>query len=408
MGGTTAKACLIKDGEVETTIEYEVGGAGSQSRWVHGTGHPIRVPVIDLAEVSAGGGSIAWIDPAGSLQVGPRSAGADPGPVCYGRGGTEPTVTDANLVLGYLDTHSLLGGRMSIDYDAASAALEEKIGRPLKLSVVEAAAAIVRIVNNAMAEALRIVSIERGHDPRDLDMVAFGGAGGLHAAALAEELGIPGIVIPPIPGGFSALGLIGTDIRRDYVRTLYAPLDKLAPGRLADVWGEMEEQGREMLTASGVKEQDWQLKRSVGLRYTRQAYDLTIPAPDGEVSQEMLEDLEEAFDKRHLETYGHRNPGEPVTLVTARITAVGKMPRFAIAQRAPAKGDSLKGERVAFFPGSERDLSVRVHDRARMAQDATITGPAVIESLDSTIVIPPGWQTLMDGQGFLRMKRSVQ
>ena len=206
MGGTTAKASLIENGRIETTSEYEVGGQGNVGRWLHGTGHPIRVPVIDLAEVSAGGGSIAWIDPGGALRVGPASAGAEPGPACYGRGGDRPTVTDANVVLGRLSRTHLLGGRLPIDASAAEAAVRTHVADPLGLGVMEAAAGIVSVVNHGMAEALRIVSVERGHDAREFSLVAFGGAGPVHAAALAEELDIPEVVIPPIPGGFSALG----------------------------------------------------------------------------------------------------------------------------------------------------------------------------------------------------------
>src|SRR5262245_17027122 len=211
MGGTTAKASLIEGGEIKTTSEYEVGGSGNARRWLHGTGHPIRVPVIDLAEVSAGGGSIAWIDPGGALRVGPESAGAEPGPVSYGQGGERPTVTDADLVLGYLNPVALLGGALPVHLERARAAIEAQIARPLGQGVLEAASGIVDVVNAGMAAALRIVSVERGHDPREFSLVAFGGAGPVHAARLAEELEVPRVIVPPIPGGFSALGLVASD-----------------------------------------------------------------------------------------------------------------------------------------------------------------------------------------------------
>ena len=233
MGGTTAKASLIRDGQYETTPDYEVGGGASGNRWMHGTGHPIRVPVIDLAEVSAGGGSIAWVDRAGALRVGPKSAGAEPGPVCYGRGGTEPTVTDCNLLLGYLDKGSLLAGDLPIDSAAAEAAVARKLAEPLGVDVRTAAAGVIDIVNNAMAEALKIVSVQRGHDPREFTLAAFGGAGPLHAAALASELGIAEVLCPPIPGAFSALGLVGTDLKRDYVRTVYTTTAAADPAAAA-------------------------------------------------------------------------------------------------------------------------------------------------------------------------------
>ena len=404
MGGTTAKACLILDGQVETTAEYEVGGAGSQNRWLHGTGHAVRVPVIDLAEVSAGGGSIAWLDPAGALQVGPHSAGATPGPACYGRGGELPTVTDANLVLGYLDAGSLLGGSMDIDATASNTAIERHIAGPLGQTPREAAAGIIRIVNNSMAEALRIVSVERGHDPRGFGLIAFGGAGPLHAAALAEELDMPEVIVPPVPGGFSALGLLGSDIRRDYARTLYAPLDALDIDHAEAIWSEMEEMGKAMLAESGIEPDRWQLQRSAGLRYSRQAYELTVPYHQSRVTREGLAALAQAFHDIHHQTYGHRNPDEPVHLMTLRLTATGELPELELRQGNRHSGDSLKGYRTAWFEKTG-DVECAVHDRARLAVGKPVAGPAIIESYDSTIVVPPGWTATNDDRGSICMER---
>ncbi len=403
MGGTTAKASLIDNGRVETTAEYEVGSSASQSRWLHGTGHPIRVPVIDLAEVSAGGGSIAWIDPAGSLKVGPMSAGAVPGPVCYGQGGTQPTITDTNLVLGYLDATSLLGGELPIDYAAAEKALREQVAEPLGQPVEQAAAGILAIVNNAMAEALRMVSVERGHDPRDFAMVAFGGAGPLHACALAEELDVPEVIVPPIPGAFSALGLVGADIRRDYARTIYAPLDSLTPDRLAAIWDEMAAEGRATLTSARVPADRQQIIRQADLRYGRQAYELTVDAPQGAVTAGTLQALADAFHAAHERTYGHKNEAEAVHVVTLRLSAVGLLgdPKFS---EATGDGDSLKGERAAWFAKTGR-VATPVHDRARLAAGQEISGPAIVEALDSTLVVPPGWQATVDEAGFIRLVR---
>ena len=251
MGGTTAKAGLIRGGRYETTPEYEVGGGSSMTRWMNGTGHPIRVPVIDLAEVSAGGGSIAWVDRAGALRVGPKSAGADPGPVCYARGGTDPTVTDCNLLLGYLDQSSLLDGALAIDYAAAAAAVRKRLAEPLGIDVRTAAAAVIDVVNHAMAEVLKIVSVHRGHDPREFVLAAFGGAGPLHAAALAAELGIGEVVCPPIPGAFSALGLIGTDLKRDYVRTLHSTAGPVDAAALETAFVALETAGSRHARARG-------------------------------------------------------------------------------------------------------------------------------------------------------------
>ena len=259
MGGTTAKASLIERGEIKTTSEYEVGGSGNVRRWLHGTGHPIRVPVIDLAEVSAGGGSVAWIDPGGALRVGPESAGAEPGPVCYGQGGRRPTVTDADLVLGYLNPVALLGGALPVQADLARAAIARQIAEPLGIGLLEAAAGIAGVVDAGMAAALRIVSVERGYDAREFTLIAFGGAGPVHAARLAEELEIPRVVVPPIPGGFSALGLVASDIRRDYVKTFYARLDSARLDDLEAAYSEMERAAREMLARAGVPETRWEI-----------------------------------------------------------------------------------------------------------------------------------------------------
>lgn len=404
MGGTTAKACLIKDGEVETTSDYEVGGQGNQNRWLHGTGHPVRVPVIDLAEVSAGGGSIAWVDPAGALRVGPASAGAEPGPVCYGRGGTKPTVTDANLILGYLDQSSLLGGRMSIDLDAAIRAFDTHVGQPLGLQTTEAAAGVIEIVNHAMAEALRIVSVERGHDPREFGLIAFGGAGPLHAAALAEELDIPEVIIPPIPGGFSALGLVGANIRRDYSRTLYASLETIDPGQIEAVWSEMEKDAHTMLELAGVDAANREFSRAAGLRYARQAYELNVASTDAKANKETLAALTRDFHAKHQLTYGHHNPSEPVQLVTLRLTATGKLPPLQLVQQSENSGTSLKGRRKAWFR-STGYVECEIHDRGRIAHESAVSGPAVIESFDSTIVVPPAWNARVTKEGFVRMGR---
>ena len=279
MGGTTAKASLIRDGQYETTPEYEVGGGASGNRWMHGTGHPIRVPVIDLAEVSAGGGSIAWVDRAGALRVGPKSAGAEPGPVCYGRGGTEPTVTDCDLLLGYLDKGSLLGGDLPIDHARGQAAIRKRLAEPLGVDARTAAAAVIDVVNHAMAEALKIVSVQRGHDPREFTLAAFGGAGPLHAAALADELGIAEILCPPIPGAFSALGLVGTDLKRDYVRTVYATTATADPAQLESVFAALEKAGAGMLDRAGMAPERRRFERSIDARYERQSYELSVPVP---------------------------------------------------------------------------------------------------------------------------------
>src|SRR5205807_7686885 len=300
MGGTTAKASLIRDGRYETTTEYEVGGGSSMTRAMNGTGHPIRLPVIDLAEVSAGGGSIAWVDRAGALRVGPKSAGADPGPACYARGGSEPTVTDCNLRLGYLDQRSLLGGELAIDPAAAAAAVRTRLAEPLGVDTQTAAAAVIDVVNHAMAEVLKIVSVQRGHDPRDFVLAPFGGAGPLHAAALAGELGITEVICPPIPGAFSALGLVGTDLKRDYVHTLQTAARAFDPAKIEAAFAALEKKGAAMLDRAGIPAARRRFECFVDTRYARQSYELLVPVPRRPIDGTTLVEIKESFHDLHL------------------------------------------------------------------------------------------------------------
>ena len=405
MGGTTAKASLIRGGQYETTPEYEVGGGSSMNRWMHGTGHPIRVPVIDLAEVSAGGGSIAWVDRAGGLRVGPKSAGADPGPVCYGRGGSEPTVTDCNLLLGYLDKTSLLDGELAIDHAAAQAAVRKRLAEPLGIDTRAAAAAVIDVVNNAMAEVLKIVSVQRGHDPRDFALAAFGGAGPLHAAALADELGIAEVICPPIPGAFSALGLVGTDLKRDYVRTLYTVAGDADPAAVEAAFVALEGKGAAMLERAGVAPERRRFERSVDARYPRQSHELVVPVPPRAMDPASLKEIAETFHDRHRHTYGHDNRSEPVQIVSIRVAAIGAIPPLTIRDKVATSGaDAIKGKRQVWFRATG-GVDAVVYDRRRMPAGFNAPGPAVIESLESTILVPPGWQAKMDMDGFVLLTR---
>ena len=453
MGGTTAKASLIEDGRIETTSEYEVGGHGNVGRWLHGTGHPVRTPVIDLAEVSAGGGSIAWIDPGGALRVGPASAGAEPGPACYGRGGDRPTVTDANVALGYLSPTHLLGGRLAVDAAASRAAIRTHVADPLGQDVRTAAAGIVSVVNHGMAEALRIVSVERGHDPRDFCLVAFGGAGPVHAAALAEALDVPEVVVPPIPGGFSALGLVATDLRRDWSHTFYSPIDSVDLAALDRRLGEMERTARAMLRNAAIPEEARTIERSADCRYTRQAYELTVPLAGGPVTRETLRALAREFHARHRRTYGHESPDEPVQIVNVRVTATGRMPRVGFHAAAPptgaaggtepaagaapspdrtapsrgrtaAEGADDAGERMreAWFGEPMPCPVIHRHDLAATPCDGRADaaaggrggaagggrpGPLIVEEMDCTVVVAPGWRAALDERGFILMTRDA-
>ena len=434
MGGTTAKASLIENGRIETTSEYEVGGQGNVGRWLHGTGHPIRVPVIDLAEVSAGGGSIAWIDPGGALRVGPGSAGAEPGPACYGHGGDRPTVTDANVVLGRLSRTHLLGGRLPIDAAAAEAAVRAHVADPLGQGVMEAAAGIVSVVNHGMAEALRIVSVERGHDAREFSLVAFGGAGPVHAAALAEELDIPEVIIPPIPGGFSALGLVATDLRRDWSHTFYSPIESIDLEALNHRLAELERSARAMLHGAGIPEPDRIVERAADCRYTKQAYELTVPLAHGSVTRATLDALAREFHAQHLRTYGHESPNESVQMVNVRVTATGRLPRVefhaaavkakdgATAPDPAAAGDiavpkhRVEAERDVWFGEPVPCPVIGRHDLASgpspggagepAPPGVARPGPFIVEEMDCTVVVPPGWSAALDERGFILMARS--
>jgi N-methylhydantoinase A len=403
MGGTTAKASLIEGGEIKTTSEYEVGGSGNVSRWLHGTGHPIRVPVIDLAEVSAGGGSIARVDPGGALRVGPESAGAEPGPVCYGRGGRRPTVTDADVALGYLNPEHLLGGALPVHAGAAREAIARDIAGPLGLGVLEAAAGIVDVVNANMAAALRIVSVERGHDPREFSLVAFGGAGPVHAARLAEELEIPQVIVPPIPGGFSALGLIRSDIRRDYSRTFYALADQVDPAELDRAYAAMEAAAAAMLESAGVPPARREIDRAADVRYPRQAYELTVPVDGGRLTRAAVERLAASFHERHRHTYGHASPAEVVQIVNLRVSAVGRLAERADLGRAvpgPSARPAQAGARPVYF----RETGLRPCDvvpRDALAPGAARPGPLIVESMDTTVVVPPGWRLTVEEHGII-------
>jgi len=360
-----------------------------------------RLDLLSVAEVSAGGGSIAWVDRAGGLRVGPKSAGADPGPVCYARGGIEPTVTDCNLLLGYLDKASLLDGDLPIDYDAAVAAVRQRLAKPLAVDTRTAAAAVIDVVNHAMAEVLKIVSIQRGHDPRDFALAAFGGAGPLHAAALARELGIAEVICPPIPGAFSALGLVGTDLKRDYVRTLYTTAAAADPKALEAAFVALEKTGMAMLDRAGVAPARRRFERAVDARYPRQSHELVIPVPPRSVDAAALAEIAAAFHDRHLHTYGHDNRSEPVQIVSIRVTAIGATAPLVIRDTvAPSGTEAVKAKRQLWFRETGV-IDATIYDRKRMPAGLEVAGPVVIESLESTILVPPGWQAKMNADGFV-------
>ena len=401
MGGTTAKAGLIQGGTPSVTKDYEVGTtAQSGVGATRGAGYPIRTPVLDLVEIGAGGGSIAWVDPGGILRVGPQSAGADPGPVCYGQGGTQPTVTDANLVLGRLNPSYFLGGEIALDPTAAQRAIEQHCARPLGMNLVEAAHGIVEIANTAMVNALRLVSVQRGYDPRDFALVAFGGAGPAHANRLATLTEIPVAIIPQSPGTASALGLLVTDLKHDYATTLIERLDSVAPDALAQIFADLEAKGRQTLEREGMAEAAMEFRRQADLRYVGQSHELTLPLATQALGPAQLAQLLEQFHRTHDRAYGFSAPGEAVELVSVRLAAIGQIAKPALAPLAKAAGEATaKGQRPVYFAEREGFVDCPVYDRYVLGAGAVMQGPAIVEEIDSTTVVHPQYQVRVDEVG---------
>ncbi len=407
MGGTTAKVGLIQNGTPTVTKDYEVGltaqaGAGSH----RGAGYPIRTPVIDLVEIGAGGGSIAWVDSGGILRVGPRSAGADPGPVCYGQGGTEPTITDANLVLGRLRPDHFLGGEMSLDVEAARQAIKQKCADPLGMEEVEVAHGIVEIANAAMVNALRMVSVQRGYDPRDFVLVAFGGAGPVHANRLASETEMPTTIIPMSPGTTSALGLLVTDLKHDYSTTMIERVDRLDLGAVIRVYEELEGQGRETLEREGIPKAEMDFRWQVDIRYVGQSYELTIPLPGNRIDSAMLEQVLSRFHQEHDRAYGFSTPGEAVEFVSLRLTAIGQIIKPKLRELERSDGNlaaALISSRSVYFAEHGGYLDCPIYDRYKLAAGHLLKGPAIVTELDSTTVIHPGYRAEVDRYGNLVM-----
>jgi N-methylhydantoinase A len=395
VGGTSADICLVRDRQPEITKEAKIGP------------FPLKIPIIDINTIGAGGGSIASVIAPSRLEVGPRSAGAEPGPVCYGRGGEEPTVTDANLVLGRIPA-SLLGGEIPLDRDAAAQAIHQRIARPLGLSLDEAAAGIVEIVNHNMARAIRTVSIGRGHDPRQFVLVAFGGAGPLHACRLAELLDIPAVVIPPTPGVLSTYGLLSTDLKNDYVQTCYQEGPTYELERIASVYADLEAQARHWLQAEQVPPQARRLTRSADLRYTHQSFELTCPLPAGELSQTLLQQLVAAFHGEHQRLYTYALPNAPVELVNLRVSAVGLLPRLQAPTLAPGSNDlqgAVVGVRRVYFEQTGGFVETPCYARQRLGPGMTFDGPAVIDQDDATTVVFPNFRVNVDAAGHLILER---
>ncbi|MFQ5897837.1 MAG: hydantoinase/oxoprolinase family protein [Candidatus Methylomirabilia bacterium] len=398
MGGTTAKLALIEKGRPFTTNLFEL----HRVNLAPGSGIPMNIQALDLVEIGAGGGSIATVE-RGVIAVGPESAGATPGPACYGRGGSKPTVTDANLALGYLNPGDFAAGAMRLDPDAARRAIEEDVARPLGLSVAEAAWGIHQIVTSNMELATRVVSIERGRDPRDLTLVACGGAGPLHGCRMARALGIPRVILPAAAGVSAAIGLLAAEVRFETARTSLHRLGEGDLGHLNRIYREMEAQAVAVIRDSGVTGEVAVL-RSADVRYLGQGYELTVGVAPGPLGQAEMGRLRAAFDEAYAARYGYANPGEPVEVVTWKLSAMGTGPRLTLPKferRARGQEEAVRGQRLAFFPETGGFVDCPVFDRYRLSPGLHLAGPAIIEERESTTVLPPGARGRVDEYGSL-------
>jgi N-methylhydantoinase A len=380
MGGTSTDVALLTGGACRLTSEAVVHG------------YPIKAPMLDIHTVGAGGGSIAFIDSGGLLKVGPRSAGADPGPVCYGRGNAEPTVTDANVVLQTLNPTHLLGGRMKVRQDLAQAAIGRLAGA-LGMDVMATAQGIVSVVTANMVRAIRVISVQRGYDPRDHTLVAFGGAGPLHAARLARELDIPRVLVPRNPGILCAMGLLLTDLRADFATTKLLTLSTDALPALVSGFAELGARAQDWFEAEHIGADARQLTRTVDMRYAGQNYELPIPVPDGKLGPDTLEALATGFDAAHRRTYGFAAEGETVQLVTLRIEAAGLVTKASFkpaALESPDASAAIVGRRPVWLPEAGGWADCPVYDRETLRPGNRIPGPAIVEQMDATTVILPG------------------
>jgi N-methylhydantoinase A len=347
-------------------------------------------PVVDIVEVGAGGGSIAWIDEVGALKLGPHSAGSEPGPICYRRGGEQPAVTDANVVLGRIGAESFLGGEMPLDVESARRGMEAKLCGPLGMNAVEVALGIVQIAVAKMSLAVRGVSVERGYDPRDFSLVAIGGAGPLHAVEIARDLRIPQVIVPNLPAHFSALGMLMADVRQDYVRTYYRPLRVADYGQLARIFAELLADGHATLDAAGVESSARRFQYWFDLRYVGQEFWLQIPVTEAEVRGADGVAIERRFAEVHDHRFGHAALDEPLELVNLRLTAIGARPRVRLPNIAPTGADAVVGSRSIYLDAASQPTTCAVYRRERLAPNAEIEGPAVVEEYASTTVLFAG------------------
>ena len=392
MGGTSNDVALVREGKPLLAAEGSIGP------------YPVRTPMVDVNTIGAGGGSIAWIDAAGGLRVGPRSAGAEPGPACYGRGGEDATVTDASVVLGYLNPDRFAGGAMALDVGAAERAVAA-VGRRLGLDTVAAAAGIHRVINARMADQIRLVTIKRGYDPRQFALVVLGGAGPVHGAALAEDMGMAEVLVPEAPGVLAAFGLLAAAIEHHHARTLQARTDV---ADLADVnacLAELDAAGRARMRAEGVPAADVRVTYAADMRYVGQAYELEVPI-EAPVVRERVPDVLAAFHAVHERVYGYARTQQPVEFVNFRAVHTYPLPRPEVTAAARATGtldDARVGSRRAYFGAF---LPTPIYERSRLPLGARLAGPAIVEQTDTTTVVPPGVTALVDDAGNLKLRRT--
>ncbi len=398
IGGTSTDVSLISNGKPSVTSEGSIGG------------HPVRTPMVDINTIGQGGGSIVQLDPAGAITVGPESAGADPGPVCYGRGGTRPTLTDAHLLLGHLDPEARLGGEISLDYSSAREAFAREIAAPLDLSVEQACQGAVDIAISAMKRAAGVISVEKGHDPRDFTLVAFGGAGPLYGLRLAKEMSIPRVLIPRGPGVLSALGLLTADVRHDFVQSHISPLGEVKAAKLGSMFEQLFRRGVQELDAEGFEPAQITGEFSVDLRYVGQAYELSIPlgklsAAEGEAGLDRLwpgaEALADSFHRAHEKTYSHSAPKEPVELINLRVAVTGRVSKPSHRPHPSSTSDSAPVQmRTVYFP-RRGFVDTPCYRREQLSAEVQISGPAVISETVSTTLVPPGFSIRCDSYGNL-------
>jgi len=417
-GGVMASLGISQRVDLKNIITFDMGGTSCDVALIHkGTPvittqgrinqRPISLPMLDIHTVSAGGGTIARVDAVGGVQVGPDSAGADPGPICYDHGGMQVTITDANLVLGVLHPDKFLGGRMKLNKPKAERLLEEKIARPLGLNLLEAADGILKIINVKMEEAIKAVSSQRGYDIRDFTLVAFGGGGPMHAGKIVLDLGIPSLLIPFAPGVTSALGLLMSDVKHDYVRSKLAPLKGLDPNEINRLFSQLIEQARQELRAEGFNESEMEIEASVDLRYAGQGYELTVPSPSPPLKPEDLDLLRQRFDSQHEQAHGHKAETEPVELVSLRLVSLGLVPQARLSPAA-ASGRKVEaartGERKIFFGQEHGLLDCQIYSRELLEPGHAVSGPAVIEQMDTTTVIHPEQEAFVDSYRNMMVK----